>query len=63
MNLVMAQSTNHVITSVYNIRYSSKANNTKTSVSVASLVQLDVGLDQRSYSTLGPVSAWVGDRL
>jgi len=21
------------------------------------------GLDQRSYSTLGPVSAWVGDRL
>jgi len=21
-----------------------------------------VGLDQRSYSTLGPVSAWVGDR-
>ena len=22
-----------------------------------------VGLDQRSYSTLGPVSAWMGDRL
>ena len=21
------------------------------------------GLDQRSYSTLGPVSAWMGDRL
>jgi len=24
---------------------------------------LNVGLDQRSYSVLGPVSAWVGDRL
>ena len=22
-----------------------------------------IGLDQRSYSTLGPVSAWMGDRL
>ena len=22
-----------------------------------------IGLDQRSYSTLGPVSAWVDDRL
>jgi len=25
--------------------------------------RLTVGLDQRSYSTLGPVSAWMGDRL
>ena len=31
---------------------------------VAGLVQrYDVGLDQGSYSTLGPVSAWTGDRL
>ena len=31
---------------------------------VAGLVQRwHVALDQRSYSTLGPVSAWVGDRL
>jgi len=26
-------------------------------------VTLSIGLDQRSYSTLGPVSAWMGDRL
>ena len=28
-----------------------------------SLVVTCVGLDQRSFSTLGPVSAWMGDRL
>ena len=27
------------------------------------LTQPSVGLDQRSYSTLGPVSSWMGDRL
>jgi len=29
----------------------------------AAVTRWTVGLDQRSYSTLGPVSAWVGDRL
>ena len=28
-----------------------------------SVAVTQVGLDQHSYSTLGPVSAWVGDRL
>ena len=27
------------------------------------IIIIIIGLDQRSYSTLGPVSAWMGDRL
>ena len=34
-----------------------------THVVFTSVLMEHVGLDQRSYSTLGPVSAWVGDRL
>ena len=34
-----------------------------THVVFTSVLMEHVGLGQRSYSTLGPVSAWVGDRL
>ena len=52
-----------IIAVTYDSVYVSHKDSTVTLLSVFPVQRQHIGLDQRSYSTLGPVSAQVGDRL